>query len=94
MIRIYRENLHIVPNMQTFVCCYCHLFPGLAWDNYDVNVETLDGKNTLHSTVGICYQSSTTNSKRSENVPVDVLQGRKRRLLQEKINQFLPSIHH
>ena len=29
----------------------------LAWDNYDVNTETLDGKNTLHSTVGICYQN-------------------------------------
>lgn len=28
-----------------------------AWDNYDVAIETLDGKNTLHVTVGICYQN-------------------------------------
>ena len=32
-------------------------FSALAWDNYDVNTETPDGKNTLHSTVGICYQN-------------------------------------
>ncbi len=29
----------------------------LAWDNYDVTTETLDGKNTLHSMVGISYQN-------------------------------------
>lgn len=35
--------------------------PGLstatAWDNYDENSETLSGANTLHDTVGICYQN-------------------------------------
>jgi hypothetical protein len=30
---------------------------GIAWDNYDCFVETTSGKNTLHDTVGICYQS-------------------------------------
>ena len=30
---------------------------GLAWDNYDVNMDTIDGKDTLHATVGICYQN-------------------------------------
>ena len=33
------------------------LSTGLAWDNYDRNVETLDGKETLHDTVGIVYQN-------------------------------------
>ena len=37
------------------------LLPGLstgtAWDNYDELNETLSGKNTLHDTVGICYQN-------------------------------------
>ncbi|PIK52719.1 hypothetical protein BSL78_10408 [Apostichopus japonicus] len=28
-----------------------------AWDNYDMNIETLDGKNSLHGTVGIAYQN-------------------------------------
>lgn len=36
---------------------------GLAWDNYDVNMETLDGKDTLHATVGICYQNTTDGDK-------------------------------
>lgn len=30
---------------------------GLAWDNYDELTETLSGKDTLHDTVGICYQN-------------------------------------
>ena len=39
------------------------LCTGTAWDNYDENTETLSGANTLHDTVGICYQ----------NVPPDVI---------------------
>ena len=34
-----------------------NLMTGLAWDNYDVNIDTLDGKDTLHATVRICYQN-------------------------------------
>ena len=30
---------------------------GLAFDNYDRFVETLTGKDTLHDTVGIAYQT-------------------------------------
>ena len=33
------------------------LATGLAWDNYDELNETLSGSNTLHDTVGICYQN-------------------------------------
>ena len=29
---------------------------GTAWDNYDLNMETLHGKDSLHVTVGISYQ--------------------------------------
>ena len=32
------------------------LATGSEWDNYDVNIHTLDRKNSLHATVGICYQ--------------------------------------
>ena len=32
------------------------LATGLAFDNYDRFVETLDGGCTMHDTVGICYQ--------------------------------------
>ena len=44
------------------------LATGLAWNNYDVNMDTLDGKNTLHATVGICYQNkSETNNLQQFN---------------------------
>ena len=33
-----------------------NLTSGVAWDNYDRFVFTLNGKNTLHDTVGIAYQ--------------------------------------
>lgn len=32
------------------------LFTGVAWDNFDSNLETLSGKGGLHDTFGICYQ--------------------------------------
>ena len=41
---------------------------GLAWDNYDVNMDTIDGKDTLHATVGICYQN--INNAITSNEPV------------------------
>ena len=40
-----------------------NLGTGLAWDNYDVNMETLDGKDTLHATVGTCYQNKTEDEE-------------------------------
>ena len=33
------------------------LVTSLAWDNYDENIETLSGCDTVHDTVGICYQN-------------------------------------
>ena len=38
---------------------------GLAWDNFDRFVETITGKETLHDTVGITYQTIT------EEEPID-----------------------
>ena len=32
------------------------LATGVAWDNWDRFVNTLTGKDTLHDTVGVCYQ--------------------------------------
>ena len=40
---------------------------GCAWDNYDRNVETVNGDATPHDTVGIAYQTvSNTNVQSSE----------------------------
>ena len=41
---------------------------GIAWDNYNVNIETLDGKDTLHATIGICHQ----NKAPDDNVSTDI----------------------
>ena len=35
------------------------LMVGITYGNFDRFVETLSGKNTLHNTVGIVYQSVT-----------------------------------
>ena len=41
------DGIKLVPGLST----------GTAWDNYDENTETLSGKDTLHDTVGICFQN-------------------------------------
>ena len=30
---------------------------GMAWDNFDINIETLNGLGTIHHTYGIVYQN-------------------------------------
>ena len=70
-----------------------NLGTGFAWDNYDRFVETLTGKNTLHDTVGICYQTKlsecepstsstgdfTRTTKQTPCLALNVLSGQKRR---------------
>ena len=49
------------------------LATGVAWDNYDAFVETLDGKNILHDTVRICFQNIKSDTEReggTSSVPV------------------------
>ncbi|XP_048857264.1 uncharacterized protein LOC125724829 [Brienomyrus brachyistius] len=41
------DGIHLLPDRST----------ACVWDNNDANVETLDGKATLHSTVGHTYQN-------------------------------------
>lgn len=45
------------------------LSTGSAWDNYDELTETLSGGNTLHDTVGICYQNQPAGGATQEQVP-------------------------
>lgn len=56
---------------------------GLAWDNCDVDMENLDGKDTLHATVEVCYQNiSPMKSTRADNDGPTITgthRGRKRR---------------
>ena len=34
-----------------------NLSTGTAWDNFDINLETPSGADTIHQTYGICYQT-------------------------------------
>ena len=34
-----------------------NLSTGTAWDNFDINLETPSGADTIHHTDGICYQT-------------------------------------
>lgn len=66
-----------------------NLGTGLAWDNYDVNMETIDGKDTLHATVGICYQNkpeilSTNQPVNDEGIVTGTHGGRDRRQFEGK----------
>ena len=47
-----------------------HLCTGRAWDNFDINIETLSGADTMHYTFGICYQNSleTTSSSSTNSI--------------------------
>ena len=67
---------------------------GLAWDNYDVNMDTIDGKDTLHATVGICYQNmqDATNKNERDGVPTVtcIRSGRKRRQFDGKEREIVP----
>ena len=58
------------------ILCKPNLATATAWDNYDVNIETLDGKSTLHSTVGICYQNKSSKDDTKE---IEMICRRKRR---------------
>ena len=67
---------------------------GLAWDNYDVNMDTIDGKDTLHATVGNCYQNmqDATNTNEPDDVPTvtGIQSGRKRRQFDGKEREIDP----
>lgn len=69
------------------------LSTGLAWDNYDEQNETLSGSNTLHDTVGICYQNIPTakeNSDQTEQVNVPHMTKASKRVLHLKETSLEP----
>lgn len=65
-----------------------NLGTGLAWDNYDVNMDTTDGKNTLHATVGICYQN--VNALPPDQPVTTTHSGRSRRQFNGKDREIAP----
>lgn len=64
-----------------------------AWDNFDVNTETLDGKSTLHCTVGICYQNAVPKEELSHpsmTSRVQTVTGRMRRCFDVREGSIAP----
>ncbi|RVE41875.1 hypothetical protein evm_013483 [Chilo suppressalis] len=81
------------------------LSSGVAWDNFDRFVETTSGKNTLHDTVGIIYQSipteeeldaieknheASTETAQSSSNNVRDLSGRRKRAFEPEIFETVP----
>ena len=55
------------------------LATGCVWDNNDAKVETLNGKETLHATVGHTYQNMTIGDRPTGKNPPGLREGRNRR---------------
>ena len=81
------QKFYLIPN-EMKACEYTSA--GLAFDNYDHNVETFSGKNTLHEILGIDYQlrndSEGGNEDENENPEETVIQKGKRRCRYEARN--------
>jgi len=56
-----------------------HLATASVWDNNDANIETLDGKQTLHATVGHTYQNVPQDDREATVKPTEFRDGRNRR---------------
>lgn len=72
-----------------------NLGTGLTGDNYDVNMDTIDGKDTLQATVGICYQNmqdatSTNELVNDEPIVTNIRGGRNRRQFDGKECEIVP----
>ena len=68
---------------------------GLAWDNFDLNIETLSGAGTVHHTYGICYQNIDENCMEviEEITPGTSSEGKRKRKfskVQSTYNEELP----
>ena len=63
------DGIRLDPNVAT----------ACVWDNNDANVETLDGKETLHATVGHTYHNVVQKDLNSNNNPIAYRVGRNRR---------------
>ena len=55
--------MHVQKNGLPSILRFPHLSIGVAWDNFDLFIESEDGRNTLHDTVGICYQDVPTEGE-------------------------------
>ena len=72
---------------------------GLAWNNFDLNIETLSGAGTVHHTYDICYQNIDENCMEviEEITPGTSSEGKRKRKfskVQSTYNEELPPYFH
>ena len=73
------ENSELLPEVIKKVTTKS-LGTGLAWDNFDINLETLSGANSIHHTFGICYQEIQEDNILQHNSEAAASGSRKRRI--------------
>ncbi|ESO88713.1 hypothetical protein LOTGIDRAFT_165497 [Lottia gigantea] len=77
---MYHYSPWTLPLKEMDVCRACiGLATACVWDNNDANIETLDGKETLHANVGHTYQNILQNDRETNNIPIELRDGRNRR---------------
>ena len=74
-----RENSELLPEGIKKVTTH-PLGTGIAWDNFDINLETLSGGNSIHHTFGICYQQIQNDVSQQDNSDTAVLGSIKRKI--------------
>ena len=80
------DGIRLDPNVST----------ACVWDNNDGNVETLDGKETLHATVGHTYQNVLQDDEQANSNPIAFREKRNRRSFvgnEREIPAFKKSLH-
>ena len=78
------------------ILLYPQLATASAWDNNDANIETINGKDTLHVTVGHTYQNIMTDDKPKKIQEIEFREGRNRRTfvgIEREIPPFMRSIN-
>ena len=80
------DGIETKPNLST----------GAAWNNFDINLETPSGADTIHGTHGICYQTiketDETETEESSEIHVNLNQPPNRLLQSQKRENYQDSV--
>ena len=71
---LFQEDVNYVPDG---VLKEPRLCVGMAWDNFDINIQTLNGLGTIHHTYGIAYQNIFSAAAEVTCIPTDRNSGRR-----------------
>ncbi|KAK6168761.1 hypothetical protein SNE40_019944 [Patella caerulea] len=74
---------HGIQKMSSLVTC-------TAWDNYDKFIDSIDGKGTLHDTVGICFQNKDANFVSETSISTETTDNRNQLPVCRKRRSFTP----